>query len=92
MPAKWMSNRTSLGPTSRRVIVVLVSGSVAEVPRELLALLKVGGRLGAIVGAEPVMRATLITRVDEHAFAHTQAWDTVAPRLLNFPEPSGFSF
>ena len=72
--------------------VIVLSGSVAEVPRELLALLKVGGRLSAIVGAEPVMRATLITRVDEHAFDHTEAWDTVAPRLLNFPEPSRFSF
>jgi hypothetical protein len=31
MPAMWMSKATSCGPTSRRVIVVFVSGSVAEV-------------------------------------------------------------
>ncbi len=72
--------------------VIVMSGSVAEVPASLLAMLKVGGRLSAIVGFEPVMRATLMTRVAEDAWRTTQAWDTVAPRLLNFPEPSTFSF
>ena len=72
--------------------VIVLSGSVAEVPASLLSLLKVGGRLSAIVGSEPVMRATLVTRVAEQAWRTTQAWDTVAPRLLNFPEPSAFSF
>jgi len=72
--------------------VIALSGSVAEVPAALLSRLKVGGRLSAIVGFEPVMRATLITRVAEDAWRTTQAWDTVAPRLLNFPEPSKFSF
>lgn len=72
--------------------VIVLSGSVAEVPASLLSLLKVGGRLSAIVGFEPMMRATLVTRVAEDAWRTTQAWDTVAPRLLNFPEPSKFSF
>ncbi len=72
--------------------VIVLSGSVAEVPSSLLSLLKVGGRLSAIVGFEPVMRATLVTRVGQDAWRTTQAWDTVAPRLLNFPEPSKFSF
>ncbi|MBX3588391.1 MAG: protein-L-isoaspartate O-methyltransferase [Ramlibacter sp.] len=72
--------------------VILLSGSVAEVPPALLAQLKTGGRLAAIVGQEPVMRATLITRTGEAAFSTVQPWDTVAPRLVNFPEPSRFSF
>ena len=72
--------------------VIVLSGSVAEVPASLLSLLKIGGRLSAIVGFEPIMRATLITRVDDKAWRTTQAWDTVAPRLLNFPEPSSFTF
>src|SRR6266850_3245101 len=37
--------------------VILLSGSVPEVPPSLLAQLKVGGRLAAIVGQQPVMRA-----------------------------------
>ena len=72
--------------------VILLSGSVAEVPRQMLEQLKVGGRLAAIVGEEPVMRATFITRTSETAWASTDPWDTVAPRLLNFPEPSRFQF
>ena len=71
---------------------IVLSGSVAEVPATLLEKLKVGGRLSAVVGHEPVMRATLVTRVGEAAWHTTQAWDTVAPRLLGFPEPSKFSF
>jgi protein-L-isoaspartate(D-aspartate) O-methyltransferase len=72
--------------------VILLSGSVAEVPPPLLQLLSAGGRLAAIVGDEPVMRATLVTRTGENAFHTTQPWDTVAPRLKNFPQPSRFHF
>ncbi|MGE0331684.1 MAG: protein-L-isoaspartate O-methyltransferase [Ramlibacter sp.] len=72
--------------------VIVLSGSVAEVPKTLLAQLKTGGRLAAIVGSEPMMRATFITRTGEASYTTTQPWDTVAPRLLNFPEPSRFNF
>jgi protein-L-isoaspartate(D-aspartate) O-methyltransferase len=72
--------------------VIVLSGSVAEIPQSLLQNLKVGGRLAAIVGEEPMMRATFITRTSEAAFQTSQPWDTVAPRLLNFPEPSRFRF
>ena len=72
--------------------VIVLSGSVFEVPQSLLAMLTIGGRLSAIVGTEPVMRATLVTRVAEAAWRTTHAWDTVASRLLNFPKPSSFTF
>jgi protein-L-isoaspartate(D-aspartate) O-methyltransferase len=71
---------------------IVLSGSVAEVPQVLLSQLKVGGRLAAIVGNEPVMRATFITRTGEASFTTEQPWDTLAPRLQNFPEPSRFHF
>ena len=71
--------------------VIVLSGSVAEVPAALLSLLREGGRLGAIVGSEPVMRFT-ITRRSGDRFETTSPWDTIAPRLQGFPEPSGFSF
>ncbi|MDZ4101584.1 MAG: protein-L-isoaspartate O-methyltransferase [Hydrogenophaga sp.] len=71
---------------------ILLSGSVAEIPPALLALLAPGGRLAAIVGHEPMMRATIVTRVTDASFQTAQPWDTVAPRLLNFPEPSSFRF
>lgn len=71
---------------------IVLNGSVAEVPASLLGLLAKGGRLIAIVGDEPVMRATLITRGSEADFHTAQPWDTVAPRLRNFPQPSRFRF
>ena len=80
------------GPLRGPFDVIVLSGSVAEVPASLLEQLKIGGRLSAIVGFEPMMRATLITRVDQNAWRTSEAWDTVAPRLQNFPEPSKFSF
>ena len=72
--------------------VILLSGSLAEIPQSLLTHLKPGGRLGAIIGDEPMMRATFVTRVGDAQFRTVQPWDTVAPRLQNFPEPSRFSF
>ncbi|MDP3253318.1 MAG: protein-L-isoaspartate O-methyltransferase [Hydrogenophaga sp.] len=71
---------------------IVLSGSVAEVPAALLALLTKGGRLAAIVGFEPMMRATIVTRTGDASFQTEQPWDTVAPRLRNFPAPSSFRF
>ncbi len=72
--------------------VIVLSGSVASVPAALLAQLKVGGRLGAIVGEGPMMRAQFITRTGEATFDTAEPWDTVATRLHHFAEPSRFSF
>ena len=72
--------------------VIVLSGSVAAVPAGLLAQLKVGGRLGAIVGQLPIMRAVRITRIDEHSFNSVDLFDTVAPRLHGFDEPTRFHF
>ena len=71
---------------------IVLSGSVAEVPSALLNLLAPGGRLAAIVGFEPMMRATFVTRTGEASYTTTQPWDTVAPRLDHFAEPSRFNF
>ena len=72
--------------------VIVLSGSTTQVPQYLLQHLRTGGRLGAIVGDEPMMRATFVTRVGDTDYRTTQPWDLVAPRLENFPEPSRFSF
>ena len=72
--------------------VIMLCGSVAEVPQNLLDQLKVGGRLLAIVGEEPTMCVTIITCDAQASFKTRQVWDTVAPRLLNFPVQSQFKF
>ena len=72
--------------------VIVLSGSVAELPETLLSQLKTGGRLVAIVGVEPVMRAMLVTRSHAKGLEHTVLFDTVAQRLRGFAEPSKFRF
>ncbi|MBT9504415.1 MAG: protein-L-isoaspartate O-methyltransferase [Burkholderiaceae bacterium] len=71
---------------------IVLSGSVAEIPDALLQQLKVGGRLIAIRGEEPVMRAVLVTRLAERDFRTVELFDTIAPRLQGFEEASRFSF
>ncbi|MBI5333143.1 MAG: protein-L-isoaspartate O-methyltransferase [Burkholderiales bacterium] len=70
---------------------ILLSGSVAQVPQELLAQLKPGGRLVAIVGNEPVMTAVRITQ-DGGRLATQPLFDTIAPRLVGFAEAPRFHF
>jgi len=79
-------------PAEGQYDVIVLSGSVTEVPQSLLDLLKVGGRLAGIVGDEPVMRATFVTRVSATEFTTRKPWDCNAPRMQNFPEPSRFQF
>jgi len=72
--------------------VIVLGGSVPVVPSALLEQLKVGGRLAAVVGDEPVMRATIITRTSASDFHTSEPWDCDAPRLQHFAAPSRFSF
>ena len=71
---------------------IVLSGSVAAVPQQLLDQLKVGGRLVAIVGEQPIMQAMLFTRGSEHGCASEVLFDTVASRLSGFAQPSRFRF
>jgi protein-L-isoaspartate(D-aspartate) O-methyltransferase len=95
----WIMNVTVLEADASRTVpddgpfdVIALSGSVAEVPRTLLAQLKPGGRLTAIVGQQPVMQAVLVTRSSEVGFSTVVLFDTVAPRLAGFGEPTRFVF
>ncbi|UXH76469.1 protein-L-isoaspartate O-methyltransferase family protein [Roseateles amylovorans] len=72
--------------------VVLLSGSVDEVPQALLDQVKVGGRLGAIVGSEPAMEARIIRRTGEREFQREDLFETVVQRLAGFAPASTFHF
>ena len=72
--------------------VIVLSGSVPDVPQHLLNQLTLGGRLLAIVGEDPIMRASVITRKGDQQWQTSEPWDTVAPRLQGFPEHNRFSF
>jgi protein-L-isoaspartate(D-aspartate) O-methyltransferase len=72
--------------------LIVLAGSVAQAPQALLQQLKVGGRLGAVIGQEPIMRFTVVRRTSDTQWVSTALWDTVAPRLRDFAEPSRFAF
>jgi protein-L-isoaspartate(D-aspartate) O-methyltransferase len=72
--------------------VIVLSGSVAEMPQALLQQLKIGGRLVAVIGDEPMMRALRVRRLSERDFTTEVLFDTVAPRLEGFAQPSSFKF
>ena len=72
--------------------LIVLSGSVPDVPRALLQQLKPGGRLAAVVGELPIMRARLYTRAGTDAWSQADLFDTVAPRLEGFDEPTRFHF
>jgi protein-L-isoaspartate(D-aspartate) O-methyltransferase len=86
------ADASTAAPAGGPFDAIVLSGSVADVPASLLALLKDGGRLIGIVGQEPVMQALLVTRVADGQHKRVELFDTVAPRLSGFAEPKRFRF
>ncbi|MDZ7651153.1 MAG: protein-L-isoaspartate O-methyltransferase [Burkholderiaceae bacterium] len=72
--------------------VIMISGSLPALPDGLLAQLKIGGRLGVIVGSGPVMSAQVITRVSEQGFDTLRLFETDVKPLRNAWQPSSFRF
>lgn len=70
---------------------IVLSGSVAEVPRALLEQLKTGGRLFAVVGDAPAMRAMRTTRVGPDTWRSEGLFETQVARLVE-PARNGFVF
>jgi len=72
--------------------VIILGGSTPVLPEAFQRSLKVGGRLFAIVGEAPAMRAELVTRVAEEAFHREDLFETCVPPLRNAPLPPRFKF
>lgn len=72
--------------------VIVVTGAVSEVPAEMLAQLKVGGRLAVVVGVAPVMNAQIVTQTAEGVFSTVNLFETVADPLKNVKAAPVFEF
>lgn len=72
--------------------VICVSGALPVVPRAMLDQLKIGGRLGAFVGAAPVMTAQLITRLSDTEFQTVNLFETLATPLIGADDLPRFRF
>ena len=72
--------------------VIIVSGSLPVIPDAMLAQLKPGGRLAAIVGDAPAMHAQIVTRTTSDSFEVLPLFETSAKPLRNAQHPSTFRF
>ena len=72
--------------------VIVLGGSTPVLPQAFLDRLAPGGRLFAIVGDAPVMKAVLVRQPVEGAFQHTELFETVVKPLVNAAQPPRFRF
>ncbi|GJI97804.1 methyltransferase domain-containing protein [Rugamonas sp. FT107W] len=72
--------------------VIVVTGSLPVLPEALLQQLKVGGRLAAIIGQSPAMKAQLITRTGEAGYDTRTLFETDVQPLASAVQPSQFKF
>lgn len=79
-------------PTGAPYDVICVSGGLPVLPQEMLEQLKIGGRLAAFVGTAPVMKAQIITRIDEKQFRVADVFETFIEPLANAVQPPRFKF
>ena len=71
--------------------VILIEGTVEEVPENLQHQLKDGGHLIAVDGMSRRGEAIKILRTGDH-FSRISAFDTIAPVLPEFRKEQGFAF
>ena len=64
---------------------IVLGGSVTEIPEMLKEHLALGGRLVAVVGEEPMMYTTVVTRESAAEFTTTTPWDVNIERLQKAP-------
>ena len=72
--------------------MIVLTGSTPVVPQAFLDRLKPGGRLFAVVGDPPVMKALVIHQPAQGAFRHTELFETLLKPLVNAAQPQRFRF
>jgi protein-L-isoaspartate(D-aspartate) O-methyltransferase len=84
------SARAPLGEAAWDVIVL--TGSTPELPQAFLDRLNPGGRLFAVVGDAPVMKAVVIERGATGPLRRTEVFETLLRPLVNAQSPARFRF
>jgi protein-L-isoaspartate(D-aspartate) O-methyltransferase len=72
--------------------VIVLTGSVPILPAAYLDYLPAGGRMLAVVGDAPAMRATLVSKSAGGGVTSAELFETVLPPLINCQQPSRFVF
>lgn len=71
---------------------IFVSGALVENANDYRDMLKIGGRLVAIVGQEPVMSAIQVDRLSSDSWTTMYLFETILPHLDNIKMPNRFVF
>lgn len=82
----------SHGWGSEKYDAIVLTGSVPMPPQSFYDMLNVGGRLFAIVGDAPAMKAMLVTCVAPGVFETNTLFETCVEPLANAPQPQRFVF
>ena len=77
---------------SQNYDVIILTGSVSEVPQAYKEKLTLGGRLGVIAGDAPVMTAQVLTRISNDEWELESLFETVLPPLTNGSTGDSFEF
>lgn len=72
--------------------VILVSGGLPVLPEALLKQVKVGGRIGVILGDAPAMTFNIVTRSSESGVDTVKLFETNVKTLSGAQTPSRFQF
>ena len=72
--------------------VIVLGGSTPILPRSFLDRLAPGGRLFAVVGDAPVMKAVVVRQPVAGAFQHGEIFETMLKPLVNAAQPPRFRF
>jgi protein-L-isoaspartate(D-aspartate) O-methyltransferase len=84
---------SALAPLAESVFdVIVLTGSTPILPQAFLDRLSPGGRLFAVVGDAPAMKAILVRQPVAGAFQHAEIFETVLKPLVNAAQPPRFRF
>jgi protein-L-isoaspartate(D-aspartate) O-methyltransferase len=71
---------------------IVLTASTPLLPQAFLDRLAPGGRLFAVIGDAPVMKATLVRQPVAGSFQHVELFETLLKPLVNAQQPSRFRF
>jgi protein-L-isoaspartate(D-aspartate) O-methyltransferase len=72
--------------------VIVLTGSVPVLPKAMLEQLSPGGRLFAVIGEAPLMKATLVRCLAAGSCRSTELFETILAPLVNCEQPARFRF
>ncbi|MGM0541272.1 MAG: protein-L-isoaspartate O-methyltransferase family protein [Pseudomonadota bacterium] len=79
-------------PDDQEYDVIVLTGSVAQIPPAYKEKLKLGGRLGVIAGHSPAMTAQVLTRISNQEWEVETLFETDLAPLINAGETASFKF